>query len=75
MNPLKPKESSSKTWLIILLLLIVIMIQNLFTLFIVGDMGPPTWDYRPLKDVPGESPYAIYRKLPYPQHVSGTGGL
>lgn len=68
------KDSAKKTWLIIFLLLAVILAQSLFSLFIVGDMGPPTWSYRPLKDVPGESSYAIYKKLPYPQHVRGAGG-
>jgi hypothetical protein len=37
-------------------------------------MGQPTWDYRPILDVPAESPYAVYQRLPYPQHVRGAKG-
>ena len=33
-----------------------------------------TLHYRPVEDVPGESPYALYRVLPYPQHVKGPKG-
>ena len=68
------KESIVRTWLVILLLVAVILAQGLFSLFIVGDRGQPTWDYRPVKDVPGESAYAIYQKLSYPQHVKGVRG-
>ena len=40
----------------------------------VGDQGQPTWDYRPILDVPAESPYAVYQPLPYPQHILGAEG-
>jgi len=68
------KASTFITWAIILLLLVWILGKGLFSFFVVGDMGQPTWDYRPIKDVPGESPYAIYNVLPYPQHVKGAKG-
>jgi hypothetical protein len=55
-------------------MVLTILIQGLFSLFIVGDQGQPSWDYRPIKDVPGESPYAIYQKLPFPQHIRGAEG-
>ena len=68
------KESTLITWIIIALLLAWILGKGLFSFFVVGDMGQPDWNYRPIKDVPGESPYAIYNVLPYPQHVKGTKG-
>ncbi|MFC1813803.1 hypothetical protein ACFL03_14050 [Thermodesulfobacteriota bacterium] len=68
------KESTLITWIIIALLLAWILGKGFFSFFIVGDMGQPTWNYRPIKDVPGESPYAIYKVLPYPQHVKGAKG-
>jgi len=40
----------------------------------VGDRGQPTWDYRPVPDIPGESPYAVYDVMPFPQHVRGAAG-
>ena len=69
-----PKESILVTWVVILFCMLLILIQGLFTFSVVGDRGQPDWDYRPVKDVPGESPYAMYEKLPYPQHVKGAEG-
>ncbi|NTV32632.1 MAG: hypothetical protein HGA74_15495 [Deltaproteobacteria bacterium] len=74
MEKAAPKESSFATWVVIFLLLIIILVKGFFSFFVVGDRGQPTWDYRPVKDVPGESPYAIYEPLPYPQHVKGQKG-
>lgn len=69
-----PKESVFATWLILLLLVLFILLKGVFSISFVGDRGQPTWDYRPVKDVPGESPYAIYQILPNPQHVKGAEG-
>ncbi len=68
------KESTFGTWVIITLLLAWILGKGFFSFFVVGDIGQPTWNYRPVKDVPGESPYALYQVLPYPQHVKGAKG-
>jgi hypothetical protein len=68
------KESTIATWVIITLLLVWILGKGFFSFFVVGDLGQPTWNYRPIKDVPGESPYAIYQVQPYPQHVQGAKG-
>ncbi len=68
------KESTFGTWVIIVLLLAWILGKGFFSFFVVGDMGQPTWNYRPVKDVPGESPHALYQVLPYPQHVKGAKG-
>ena len=74
MEQTTPKESSFVTWVVVVLLLAVILVKGLFAFFVVGDRGQPTWDYRPVKDVPAQSPYAIYEPLPYPQHVRGPKG-
>ncbi len=66
-------RSERATWIIILMLLLFILGKGLFAYRVVGDKGQPDWDYRPVPDVPGESPYAIYEPLPYCQHVSGRG--
>lgn len=68
------KQSTIVTWVIIVLLLVLILAKGFFSYFVVGDMGQPTWAYRPVKDVPGESPYAVYQLVPNPQHVKGTKG-
>jgi hypothetical protein len=66
-------RSERSTWIIILMLLLFILAKGLFTYLVVGDKGQPGWDYRPVPDVPGESPYAIYEPLPYRQHVRDRG--
>jgi len=67
-------ESILKTWLIILFLVAIILGKGYLSFFVVGDLGQPTWDYRPVADVPGESAYAVYPPLPYPQHIRGQEG-
>ena len=62
------------TWIIVILLVLLVLAQGVFSFLVVGNLGQPDWDYRPVKDVPGESPYAIYKPLPYPQHVLGEKG-
>jgi len=67
-------SSALKSWLVIFSLLALILGKGFFSFFVVSDMGQPTWDYRPILDVPAESPYAVYQRLPYPQHVRGAKG-
>ena len=67
------RESALYAWVIILLLAFFILIKGVFTFFAVGDLEP-TWDSAPLPDVPGESAYAVYPALPYPQHIRGAKG-
>ena len=74
MEPSEHKESSLVSWAIIFLLLAWILGKGFFSFFMVGDLGQPSWDYRPIKDVPGESPYAVYELVPHPQHVKGDKG-
>jgi len=69
--------SAFKTWLLILFFVAIVTFQGWLAYTLIGDRGQPDWDYRPIKDVPGESPYAIadpYHSLPYPQHVRGEQG-
>ena len=70
----KVNNSVALTWLIILLLMFFILIKGYLAIFVVQDRGQPHWDYRPVKDIPGESAYGIYQKLPNPQHIRGKKG-
>ena len=63
-----------KTYIVILAMVALILFKGALAFLMVGDQGQPTWDYRPILDVPAESPYAVYRPLPYPQHILGAGG-
>jgi hypothetical protein len=68
------EHSALKTWVVVLLILTFIVFKDGLSFFVVGDLGQPDWDYRPAKDVPGESAYAIYPSVPYPQHIRGAKG-
>jgi hypothetical protein len=68
------EKSEFRSWVILGLILAFILTKGVFAFVAVGDRGMPDWDYRPVKDVPGQSPYAVYEKLPNPQHVRGSGG-
>ena len=68
------QTSAVKTWGLILAMVAIVIFQGWFAFTVIGDLGQPDWDYRPIKDVPGESPYAVYRVLPFPQHVRGDKG-
>ena len=68
------KDSVAITWIWITAILVFILAWGAFTFFVVSHKGDPSWDYRPVKDVPAESPYAVYERLPHPQHVKGKRG-
>ena len=68
------QSSSVVTWITIVALVLIVLLKGAFAYLLIGDRGQPGWDYRPVPDVPGESAYAIYQPLPYPQHVRGERG-
>jgi hypothetical protein len=68
------EASAVKTWLIVALLVLIVLFQGGLAFFVVKDRGQPDWDYRPIKDVPGESPFALYEPLPFSQHIRGRRG-
>jgi len=72
MESLISQKSGFKTWLLILFMMGIVVFQGWFAFTIIGDLGQPDWDYRPIPDVPGVSSYAAYKPyvpLPCPQHI------
>jgi len=66
------ETSAFKTWFLILLMVGWVAFKGWLAYTVIGDLGQPDWDYRPIMDVPGESAYAVgspYNALPYAQHV------
>ena len=66
------QSSAIKTWLFVLFFVAIVLFQGWLAFTVIGDLGQPDWDYRPIKDVPAESAFAIwdpYYPLPYAQHV------
>ena len=70
----KSDESVFATWLFIFFLVGLFLIYSLLAFKFIGDKCQPYWDYGVIEDVPAASPYAIYEKLPHPQHVKGSQG-
>jgi len=68
------ETSTLKSWFIISLLVLLVLFKGVLAFTVIGDLGQPDWDYRPVKDIPAESPYAVYDLLPYQQHVRGDKG-
>jgi hypothetical protein len=71
------EASAIKTWCLVLLMVGWVAFKGWLAFTVIGDLGQPDWDYRPIMDVPGESAYAIanpYHPLPYSQHVFGGLG-
>ena len=65
-------EASLRSWMIILGIAILFLCYGLFMFFVVGDKGPPVWDFGVVEDIPGESVYSTHpgASAPEPQHVS-----
>lgn len=68
------EPSSLRSWVIVSLLVLFVFFKGGLAYYVIGDLGQPDWDYRPMPDIPGESPYATYQLLPFPQHVRGEKG-
>jgi hypothetical protein len=66
--------STLKTWLLVAAMVGIVFFQGWLSFTVIGDRGQPDWDYRPVADVPGESPYALYAPVPFPQHVHRPQG-
>lgn len=69
-----PFISIWRNWAWLGVMLGIILFKGFLAFYVVSDLGQPTWDYRPVKDVPASSPYAEYPLLPNPQHIRGGGG-
>ena len=74
MNDHHQHESLVRTWVWLGIMLGIILFKGFLAFYVVSDMGQPTWAYRPVPDVPASSPYAVYQRLPNPQHIRGAGG-
>ena len=77
MNSAQHHGSTIKTWSIVFLLVGWVFFKGWLAYSVIGDLGQPDWDYRPIPDVPAESAYAIhepYHAMPYAQHVLDRQG-
>ena len=70
-----------KGWFIVCTLAILFLIYGVFMYFVVGDKGPPDWNFGNVEDIPGQSVYSTNPAVqgpaaaPEPQHVSQKPAL
>ncbi len=77
-------ETMAGTWSIIGAIAISFLMWGLLIYFVIGDKGPPDWDFSVVPDIPGESTYSTMNpQRPHglapsieanpvePQHVMG----
>jgi len=82
--PTEEEQSAVKTWSIIGAIAAGFLAWGLLIYFVIGDKGPPDWDFSVIPDIPGQSTYSSYNPIkPHglvpgpestpvePQHVSG----
>ena len=82
-NKFGPEERgpSLKGWFYVCVLALSFLVYGLFMFYVIGDKGPPGWDFGTVEDVPGESIYSTHPgalgtiPAPEPQHVSGRPPL
>ncbi|MGD0233643.1 MAG: hypothetical protein ABSC55_03790 [Syntrophorhabdales bacterium] len=65
-----------KGWFYVCGLALFFLLYGLFMFYMIGDKGPPGWDFGIVEDIPGESVYSMNEPItggtaaPEPQHVS-----
>ncbi len=63
-------------WVYVCGLALFFLLYGLFMFYMVGDKGPPGWDFGAVEDIPGASVYSTNQPVtggaapPAPQHVS-----
>ncbi len=69
-------------WLIVCALAIAFFMYGMIMYSLVGDKGPPDWDFGSVEDIPGGSIYSTIpagpgpaAPVPEPQHVSEKPAL
>jgi hypothetical protein len=79
-------ESLVATWSILVGIAVGFLLWGLFIFHVIGEKGPPEWDFSVIPDTPGESTYSTHNPasphglvpgpepMPVePQHVRGVG--
>ena len=77
-NGLGPEDQgpSLKGWFYVCGLALFFLLYGLFMFYMIGDKGPPGWDFGTVDDIPGESVYSTNEPItggtsaPEPQHIS-----
>ena len=74
-------KADFRSWALVSGLALAFLLYGLFMFVVVGDKGPPEWDFSTVEDIPGKSEYSTFPQPggtpvePEPQHVSGRPPL
>lgn len=68
------RRQAIQGWLIVTGISLAFVLYGFFAFFMIGDKGPPEWDFGAIEDIPGQSVYSTYPyrgrvPAPEPQHV------
>lgn len=75
------RRTDIRGWVYVCGLALLFLIYGLFMFYMIGDKGPPGWDFGTVEDVPGQSIYSTHPGTPgtipepEPQHISGRPPL
>jgi len=58
----REEKTRGKSWLVPFAIAVLFLIWGLAIFFLVGDKGPPAWDFGVVEDIPGQSPYSTERR-------------
>ena len=74
------RDPALGSWFMVWGLATLFFLYGLFMFSVVGDKGPPDWDFGVVEDTPGKSEYSTFPEPgsaigePEPQHVAGKPG-
>jgi hypothetical protein len=75
------RQSVVTGWVLVSGLALLFLLYGLFMFVLIGDKGPPEWDFGAIADTPGQSTYSTSpepagnKGEPVTQHVSGNPPL
>jgi hypothetical protein len=58
----REEKTPGSSWLVPFAIAAIFLIWGLLIFFLVGDKGPPAWDFGVVEDIPGQSPYSTEQR-------------
>lgn len=55
------KDEGISGFMLGIIIALLFICWGLIIFFLVGDKGPPAWDFGVVEDIPGQSPYSTNR--------------